>query len=280
MAVGALPNLIIIGAMKCGTTSLHQYLKLHPEIGMSRSKELQYFIEERNWNRGEDWYRSWFDRAKSVRGEASPNYTNFPAFRGVPQRMHALVPDACLIYLVRDPVDRTLSHYRHMVAERLEDRPIEEVLEDPGEPYTQRSLYYHQLEQYLPYYDIEQILVVQQEALLLDRARTLAGVFAWLGVDPEFRSLRFLHQRHRTVRKRRRTSLGLRISRTAPMRAVAGLPEPLRWMIEDVVYWPVSRAVPRPHLDEAGLVELRERFRDDAARFKRLTGHAFDGWSV
>lgn len=280
MATGALPNLIIIGAMKCGTTSLHQYLRLHPEIGMSRQKELHFFSALQNWDRGVDWYRSWFDPAKNVRGETSPGYTNFPRIAGVPERMHGLVPDARLIYMVRDPVDRTLSHYRHMIAERREERSIADVLADPGEPYTRRSLYHYQLEQYLPWYDVGRILVVQQEALLSDRARTLAEIFTWLGVDPAFRSLLFLYRRHRSVRKRRKTDLGERLSRTAPMRAVARLPDPARWMVEDVVYWPVSRTVPKPHIDPATLKGFRELCREDANRLRRLTGRTFEGWSV
>jgi hypothetical protein len=280
MTAGVLPNLIIIGAQKCGTTSLHHYLGLHPEIGMSRQKELHYFSGRHNWSRGEAWYRSWFDPAKSVRGETSPGYTNSPTIPGVPERMHGVVPDARLIFLVRDPVERTLSHYRHMVAERKEERSWLEVLADPDEQYSRRSFYHYQLEQYLPFYDMGRILVVQQEALLNDRARTLAEVFAWLGVDSSFSSLQFRYRRHRSVRKRRLTNLGVRVSRTAPMSRIASMDDPKRWMLEDVIYWPVSRAVPRPHMDASVLQELRARFHDDAQRLRRLTGLALEGWSV
>jgi len=280
MAYGALPNLIIIGAQKCGTTSLHHYLALHPDVSMSKQKELHYFTGQLGWSLGEDWYRSWFDPRKPIRGESSPGYTNFPVFTGVPERMHALVPDGRLIFMVRDPVQRTFSHYRHMVAERKEDRPLAEVLHDPGEPYTRRSQYHFQLEPYLAYYDLERILIVQQETLLADRAGTLAGIFEWLGVDASFRSPRFLYRRHRTDRKRRRTECGLRIADSKPMRAVTALPDPWRWMIEDVVYWPFSRAVPRPVLDSATLETLHDRFRDDTARLRGLTGLPLDGWSV
>jgi hypothetical protein len=280
MTGGALPNLIIIGAQKCGTTSLHRYLDLHPDIAMSRKKELHYFSAQQNWSRGEAWYRSCFDPAKTVRGESSPGYTNYPVFTGVPERMHAVIPDARLIFMVRDPVQRTLSHYRHMVAERKEDRSLDEVLEDPGEPYTRRSQYHFQLERYLPYYDIQRILVVQQEKLLADRIGTLASIFAWLGVDHSFRSIRFHYRRHRSVRKRRRTDLGMRLADTPPMRAVARLPDPWRWMIEDVVYRLLSHAVPKPTIAAATLEQLRDRFRDDTDRLRRLTGLTFEGWSV
>jgi hypothetical protein len=72
---GALPNLLILGAQKCGTSGLHYYLGLHPEVSMSKPKELNFFIEERNWTRGTDWYKRHFDASATVRGESSPNNT-------------------------------------------------------------------------------------------------------------------------------------------------------------------------------------------------------------
>ena len=80
---GALPNLIVIGGLKCGTTSLHHYLNLHPQVAMSRPKELNFFVAELNWELGADWYASHFDRTAQVRGETSPHYTNLPRFAGV-----------------------------------------------------------------------------------------------------------------------------------------------------------------------------------------------------
>src|SRR5215210_6346576 len=97
---GALPNLVVIGAQKCGTSGLHYHLGLHPEVSMSKPKELNFFIGERNWPRGEDWYRRHFDPNAKVRGEASPNYTAFPQHVGVPERMASMVPDAKLIYVL------------------------------------------------------------------------------------------------------------------------------------------------------------------------------------
>jgi hypothetical protein len=67
-----LPNLIIIGAMKCATTSLHYYLNLHPEILMSEEKQLDFFISELNWNKGIEWYESNFTDKAKIYGETSP----------------------------------------------------------------------------------------------------------------------------------------------------------------------------------------------------------------
>src|SRR6059058_1737729 len=86
----ALPNLLVIGGLKCGTTSLHHYLNLHPEVAMSRPKELNFFVAELNWPLGRDWYAGHFEPGAPVRGESSPHYTNRPAFAGVSQRMREL----------------------------------------------------------------------------------------------------------------------------------------------------------------------------------------------
>src|SRR5687767_10224357 len=72
-----LPNLVVIGAMKSATSSLHHYLNLHPEISMSETKELDFFVEDKNWPRGIEWYESQFSAAR-IRGESSPNYTAYP----------------------------------------------------------------------------------------------------------------------------------------------------------------------------------------------------------
>src|SRR3954454_1582153 len=105
-----LPNLIVIGAAKAGTTSLHHYLDLHPQIAMSRWKELDFFSKEFDRD-GLRWYESQFADAP-VRGESSPSYTRHPENPGAAARMASVVPDAKLIYIVRDPVDRYVSSSR------------------------------------------------------------------------------------------------------------------------------------------------------------------------
>lgn len=278
---GALPTFVIIGAMKCGTTSLHYYLGMHPEIGMSAEKELAYFVTEWNWKRGERWYRRQFDPAKAIRGEASPQYACYPSNDGVPERMHGLLPDARLIYLVRDPVQRIVSHYCHDVARGFEDRPFTEaVLGDNGK-YLDRTRYYFQIEQYLPYYDREDILVVDQQDLREDRRETLRRVFDFVGADPEVWDPRFNLERHRTKRKRRRTPGGERLARTLPMKALRTLvPIRYRWPIEDLVYYPFSRPMERPEVDPELRAALRDRLGDDLARWRAWTGRDFAHWAV
>ena len=198
---GALPNLIVIGAQKCGTSVLHYYLSLHPEVSMSKPKELNFFIEERNWPRGIDWYKSQFDADARVRGEASPNYTAFPQHQGVPERMASVVPDAKLIYMVRDPLERIAAHWVHNYAKRREKGTLAETLMHPNTSYVTRSKYAMQLERFLEHYPKEQVLVFQQSELRHKRMETLRQVFDFVGVDAAFDHPRFEQERHRTSGK-------------------------------------------------------------------------------
>ena len=153
--MSALPTFCVIGAMKSGTTSLHHYLAAHPEISMSRPKELDFFVAEKNYDRGVDWYASHFDDAAAVRGESSTNYTKCHIFDGVPARMNALLPNVKLVYVLRDPIERLISHYEHNRSRGRESRTFDEALRSPERNhYVQCSQYLTQLEAFLEYYTI------------------------------------------------------------------------------------------------------------------------------
>jgi hypothetical protein len=199
-----LPNLLIIGAAKCGTTSLHEYLALHPEIKMSERKELQLF-NRADWRERLDWYEAQFQEALPVRGESSPTYTFYPFLPSVPERVREVMPDAKFIYLVRDPIERAIANYVEMYSLKLEHRPIDEALSDPdpANPHLTSSRYATQLERYLECFEQERILVLDSGDLLNRRAETLRRVFGFLGVDPGFTSTGFDREHNpRTVKVR------------------------------------------------------------------------------
>src|SRR5215212_8193151 len=180
-----LPNLVVIGAARCGTTSLHRYLHLHPDIAMSGEKELNFFSFDARWQRGISWYERQFPSGTPVRGESSPSYSIYPRSPNVPARMARVVPDARLIYLVRDPVERVVSFYRFArFVLRNETRELTEaVREFDASRYVVGSRYALQLERYLDYYPRGHILVVEQRDLLHRRAETMRLVFGFAGVN-------------------------------------------------------------------------------------------------
>ena len=277
-----LPNLIVIGAAKCGTTSLHEYLDTHPEISMSREKELSFFVEEKNWRLGRAWYEAQFERESPVRGESSPAYTAFPLYQGVPERMARTVPDARLVYLVRDPVERIVSHYSHRTVNWPEMGSLEAALGDPGmrEWLVTPSRYWKQLEQYLRLFPEEQLLVLDSDDLRAHGDATLAAVFAFLGVDSSFRSLGFTLSHNVAQGRRRQTRAGRAVSsaldRTLGPRAAQALrtraPAPLKAPFRHEVGAPV---LPGPLREE-----LEEELRPEVDRLRAHTGLALAGWSI
>jgi hypothetical protein len=277
---GALPNLVVIGAQKCGTSGLHHYLGLHPEISMSSPKELNFFIAERNWDRGPEWYRAQFDHRASVRGESSPNYTAYPHHPGVPERMHSLVPDARLIYLVRDPIDRIAAHWVHNYAKRREKGDIAATVMHPNTTYVLRSQYFMQLRQFLNHFPADRILVLDQADLRHRRLETLRSVFSFVGVDSDFQDPGFTRERHRTGRKHRATKAGMRAEKVGMRVFGSKLPRGF-WFAERILFLRRPIEVPDASDVRAALgPEVITVLREDADRLREFTGRSFDHWSV
>jgi hypothetical protein len=276
-----LPTFLVIGARKAGTTSLFHYLRAHPDVFMPEQKRLEFFSGD-NWDRGVAWYESQFDRAgdASARGEASSSYTRHPLVRGVPERVAEVVPDVRLVYLVRHPIDRMLSQYRQLVAERDERRPFAEALAaDPSE-YVAPSRYSTQLERYLEVFPPDRMLVVRSEDLRDRRDATLGRVLSFLGVDPGRRPSDGDREFHRGDQLRRagRLAGAVRSSRVwrAARRAVPARVREAAW-----------KAGSRPvHVDPAALdvpdelrADLVERLRPDLERLRDRYGAEY-AWGL
>ena len=190
-AKGYLPNLLIVGAAKSGTTSLHRYLSLHPDIFMSKEKEIRFFDTREKcgrFNRGVDWYRTHFPIDKPIRGASSPQYALFPILPDVPRLIRETLGTPKIIYILRDPVERLLSDYVQTVDENYLRVSFEEFLNrdfEKREAYLY-SRYHFQLSQYLKVFPRENICVILTERLATDPRATLRGIFDFLGVNPDF----------------------------------------------------------------------------------------------
>jgi hypothetical protein len=251
---------------------------------MSTPKELNYFSGPGwKWGRGLDWYSSHFAGANgyAVRGESSPSYTMHPWVPGVPERIRGSVPDARLIYLVRDPIERMVSQYVHHRTCGYTRKTISELFSvDRFEEsdYVLFSRYAFQLGRYLQCFPESQILVVAHEDLLSRRDEALTRVFRFLGVDEGFRSEGF-SATYNTARDRM-VQRGLnRLTRgrinSERFNALARRLPPLRRL--DAF---LARPAERPDLAPALRDRLASYVSDDAARLREMTGQAFESWSV
>lgn len=215
-----LPDFLIIGAQRSGTTVLYRSVRHHPSIDRSLRKEVHFF--DLNYERGVSWYRAHFVsrlhrdyRAARrgqplVTGEATPYYLLHPL---AAQRAHAVVPAAKIIAILRNPVDRAFSHYQMQVRKRREPLSFEDAIaaEDgrvAGEQtrleqtptyhsaphqrysYLHRGRYAEQIEQWLKYFPRSSVHVIQAEEYYRYQRNVVQGVHQFLGL-PEWEPIEF-----------------------------------------------------------------------------------------
>lgn len=209
-----LPDFIIVGAQKAGTTSLHHYLQQHPLVLPPSSKEVHYF--DYGYSRGENWYRGHFARtaekleletqlgAAVLTFEASPYYMYHPL---AIERMAADLPGVRVIAMLRDPIDRTFSHYWHekkkdqddlSLAEAIAQEPerlageAEKIRQDPAYQswahqhfsYVDRSRYAPQVERLQTVLGAENVCLIKSEAFFADPETETERVFGFLELEP------------------------------------------------------------------------------------------------
>jgi hypothetical protein len=278
MRSDCLPNLFIVGAAKCGTTSLHHYLDQHPDVSMSSDKEPGVFSERPPAKRHDD-YDGLIDCDARVRGDSSTAYSRYPVEGDAAARIHAAVPDAKLIYLVREPVERTLSDYVHQVARGLEDRSMDEALgnfTDPDNFYVTSSRYGLQVSRYLEHFPASSLLVLEQSELRDRRAETIRTVFEFVGVDPDFKSPEFEVELLKRDDYMKRGSLGWRMRESVAGDWFRKLPLGPRLRVARMA----RRVLPteeRPTLDPRLEAELRDFLAPEVEQLRELSGKPLPG---
>ncbi|MCB2112127.1 MAG: sulfotransferase [Parvularculaceae bacterium] len=179
-----LPDFIIIGAMKCGTSTLHAQLAAQPQFFMSEPKEPNFFSDDGVYARGEGWYRALFSNAPAgaIKGESSTHYTKLPTYPKTIERLAALIPNAKFIYVLRDPLDRLVSHYIHEWTQGIIACPIDEAIDKHPE-LVAYSRYAYQLEPWVRQFGAGRILPVVFENMTNAPDAELERIAAFLGAD-------------------------------------------------------------------------------------------------
>lgn len=205
-----LPDFLIIGAQRCGTTSLQRYLIQHPCVAPSFRKEVHFF--DRNLKKGATWYRAHFPsvpykyfvtyvlRRRFLTGEASAAYLFYPH---APRKIFETVPRVRLIVLLRNPVDRAYSHYQHEVSLKYESLSFDEAIEQEQErlcgerekmladqnydsynyrhySYLSRGAYAEQLSNWIKLFSTDQMLILRSEDFFAEPARVFHQVLRFL----------------------------------------------------------------------------------------------------
>ena len=203
------PNFLIIGQKKCGTTFLYSYLIKHPQILPSIQKEIHFW--NNNFNLGLDWYLAHFPSIATtqdfITGEASASYLNSPEIANNIAKFFANIK---LIVLLRNPVERAISHYYMACRLGNEERSLEEAIFSKNQSITQKSAinstsylddncylagsrYFDLISQWMDVFPREQFLIIQSEDLFTNPASTVNQVFQFLGVKshhiPEYKKI-------------------------------------------------------------------------------------------
>lgn len=284
-----LPNFIVIGAQKAGTSSLYRYLRSHPQIFMCEPKEPDYFVEERSWNLGRSWYEGLFEgtgHAVAV-GEASTSYTMYPMYSGVPARIAELIPHVRLIYLMRQPVERMRSdylHYRNLPEQarhriQPERDPIETaLLYNPQ--YLNGSRYALQIERYLEFFPKEHMLLLTTEGLRQSRQETVGSIYRFLGVDPDWIPPSLDEEYNRTSQRRVHRP-AVRLLRQIPGYGQMARITPLA-LREAAKRRVGTKAVNtrEGEISEDLRTRLEALLREDVRRLRNHLGQDFHGWGI
>jgi hypothetical protein len=272
-----LPNVLLIGAQKAGTSALHAQLGAHPDVFASAPKEIHFFSHNHGQPRDLGTYRHVFAGAAAARIvlESSTTYAMFPAAPGTPARIHAALGDVKLIYLMREPFARMRAAYVQALSAGAETRPIGTALIQDTR-YLYPSLYATQVEQYLAHFPRERLLCLRHEDLRDDPGATLDQVLVFLGLAPGWRPPELVRAYNVTAGKRaprawwRQLGGVIRRWHLTPMYSV------LRHVPRD------SRLVTRPI--EPGETEIPEEVRSsllvlvrrDLERLRELLGEGWD----
>jgi hypothetical protein len=190
-----LPNFLIIGSQKAGTTSLYNILKQHPEVFMPEKKEINFFFLDSEFRKGIENYQRFFTDippGKKAYGEASPGYICHPK---APARIKEYLPEVKLVLTVRNPIERAYSQYwdnRMTLSEPHEfSQTLDIALNHTYEPgklgYFSRGTYMQYIHRYLDLFNPDQLLILLFDDLRDDPLTFYRTCFEFLGVDPDFR---------------------------------------------------------------------------------------------
>ena len=270
------PNLLIIGAMKSGTSSLHEYLNLHPDIFMSEPKEIHYYADI-NYN--EEFlqkYKEHFISDKKILGTSPQSYTKChnKFYKNIPERIYQDTPYVKMIYIVRNPIKRYASH----VLESYHCDPIEDIeYSKKTGNYVKTGMYGMQLQEYLKFFKREQIHILTTEDLNENRLVELNKIFNFLGVKEFKDGARFDFVSNAAESKFiprfiRSNKLYTTVRKVAPAFIDKIVKKCCEVFLRDQMNKPV--------LTNEEELELRRVYSEDLVLFKELSGINYDNWNL
>ncbi len=276
-----LPNFLVIGAARSGTTSLYYNLCEHPQVFMPAKKELNFFTT--NWERGLEWYSTFFQphQEQSAIGEASPGYT-FRRPTEVVQRIAQVVPEAKLIYMLRHPAERTYSHYLHYrYTLQRESRSFWEAIEQ-NDTYLGGSCYYQWIMRYLEHIERKRMLTLLFDDFVVNPKACLQQIFEFLEVDPSFSPQSATKRTNTNYEPRNQTLLHLmkRLVRSKARYVLdAVIPTASRPLVRNAIDRSLGRSA-LPEMTGDIRAYLLDYFQEETVRLEAYLGRDLSMWRV
>lgn len=257
---------IIIGAMKCATSTLHEQLARQPGVFMSSPKEPNFFSNDEEWARGIEWYRSLFSDAKAgdLCGESSTHYTKLPTYPLTIERMKQHLPrDAKFIYVLRHPIDRLVSQYIHEWTQRVV--PVDSTIDHATDTNPELIAYSRYAMQLRPFFDAfgrENILPLFFERLTSQPQETLERVCRFIGYQGRSQWFAEASDQNASRERLRRNPVRDAIINLPGLKSLRRSLVPQAWRDRIRGLWMMKQ---RPQLSEANIARLREIFDADLA---------------
>ncbi|ACA99499.1 MULTISPECIES: sulfotransferase domain-containing protein [Cyanophyceae] len=274
-------DFVVIGAMKAGTTSLYNYLTKHPELSLPYTeKEVNFFNNDEHWSMGIDWYAKNFKENTLKRGEVNPNYAMFPRCQLVPTRLHQFSPNVKIIYVLRDPIERFRSHIHHNYIKGLENRGIDEILEDKNDSlwYISYSKYCYQIEKILDFFNHDQLMILTLEELTDNPVSVMNSIFKFLGVKENAHIGDYTEINHASNEKVKAGKILNAIRKTPLINLYQSIKEIMPHQVHISAKRILGKYYEKPELSENQITYLKEVFREDIAGLEELTERNFLCW--
>jgi len=269
------PDFIVIGAMKSATTTLHEQLARQPGVFMTNLKEPSFFSDDDVYERGWRWYTSLFKDAGqgTLRGESSTHYAKLPTYPRTVSRLRAWLPDVRLIYVMRHPIERLVSHYVHEAAAGVVRGSLERALEVRPE-LVEYGRYAMQLEPYLEAFGPKRVLPVFFPRLVGNPGEELVRVGRFLGSPHEFAWDASLPPQNRGEDRLRPSLIRQAVVTSSVLNPLRRTLVPERLAISFKRYW--RAGVVRPSVSPELYARLAEIFDADLAQLGSWLGIALD----